>query len=198
MSTRAQIRIIENEGHKDLYCYADGYFDGAGKELTEILKIEHSGMDRFIKKLIEEYGDAYESTDGIHVDIEYYYELDFDKKKFIGYKLKWPPTSEDTRFDDLYPKFNFDKASIDLFPESFDLIEDKSKSNIEEVRFFKKNEIICVKRFENGHEASKPFVAAIRDALQATAVRCAEIEVLKMQDGKPVIEVVKNEKEYKF
>ena len=131
MSTRCQIRLIEDDEHIDLYHHCDGYFDGVGKELADSLQIESSSMSRFLAELLTNY-DSYEVTDALHGDIDYFYSLDFSKQKFIGYKCHFGPWDDDTRFGQLYLTPNF--------TEQIDLL---FKSN-EDIKWLKKNGFVEV------------------------------------------------------
>lgn len=81
MSTRSQIKVIANGKDLMLYHHCDGYPEGVGYCLLKILKKYDNGCraSDLVMKMINK-GD-FEITFGNHCDIEYYYELDFDKKQ---------------------------------------------------------------------------------------------------------------------
>lgn len=93
MSTRSEIRII-SEGQEaiELYHHCDGYFEGVGKELQDVLKKHlkerHDGDNAFlaedvVNELLRD--SSYEVTFVRHWDIEYFNLLDFDKNEFRGW-----------------------------------------------------------------------------------------------------------------
>lgn len=102
MSTRSQIRVIENGKHFDLYHHCDGYFEGVGSELKDALEKNASAFG-LIASLMED--EQYEKTDCLHGDVEFYYELDFDENVFKGYALEFSPWREGAKFSDLHPAF---------------------------------------------------------------------------------------------
>ena len=81
MSTRCQVKVICNGKDLMLYHHCDGYPEGVGYCLLKILKKYGNGCraSDLVMKMINR-GD-FEITFGNHCDIEYYYELDFDKVK---------------------------------------------------------------------------------------------------------------------
>lgn len=81
MSTRCQVEVIANGKSVMLYHHCDGYPEGVGYCLLKILdkSKEKWRSSELVNKMITR-GD-FEITFGNHCDIEYYYELNFDKKK---------------------------------------------------------------------------------------------------------------------
>ena len=81
MSTRCQVRVIANGKNVMLYHHWDGYPEGVGYCLLKILKKAENKRwaDEFVNKMITK--GNFEITFGNHCDIEYYYELDFDKQQ---------------------------------------------------------------------------------------------------------------------
>lgn len=81
MSTRCQVKVIANKKSVMLYHHFDGYPEGVGFCLLKIL--EKSKNNRYASELVNRMitkGD-FEITFENHCDIEYYYELNFDKKQ---------------------------------------------------------------------------------------------------------------------
>ena len=81
MSTRSQVKVICNGKSVMLYHHWDGYPEGVGYCLLKILKkVENKRwVDEYINKMITR--GNFEITFVNHCDIEYYYELDFDKQQ---------------------------------------------------------------------------------------------------------------------
>ena len=129
MSTRCQVRIVENGYPLNLYHHCDGYFSGVGCELQEILKKnkESNGLcsaSYIINDLITHEYSGYEVTFANHGDIEYFYLMDFDKKEFkafrtIGYNM-WAGEGDD-EYDQYQPWYN----QIPRHDKELDLLNDK-------------------------------------------------------------------------
>ena len=111
MSTRCQIDVIDECGNETkIYHHCDGYFSGVGKELKLLLAMQWFSLHsrHFMRELLK--NKEYEITENNHGDIEYYYKLDFEQKKFLGWQVDfWPAykiveesvidlTSNDERF----------------------------------------------------------------------------------------------------
>lgn len=79
MSTRCQVKVIANGKELMLYHHCDGYPEGVGYCLLKILKKYGNGCwaSNLVMKMINR--GNFEITFGNHCDIEYYYELNFDK-----------------------------------------------------------------------------------------------------------------------
>ena len=103
MSTRSQIRIIENGKCTDVYHHCDGYFAGVGSQLKKILQVAENTAQVLAE--MNRYG-GYEMTDGMHGDIDYWYVIDFDRNIYKGYGCEWPPWPEGTDF-----------TRVDVMPE---------------------------------------------------------------------------------
>jgi hypothetical protein len=116
MSTRAQIRIIEDGKHFDLYHHYDGYFECVGQELRAALARSENAWDLLTCLTVDCGG--YESTSALHGDIEYYYEIDFDEHRAEGMACAWPPWPDEAEFSELKLKPNArqcEGARMDLY-----------------------------------------------------------------------------------
>lgn len=106
MSTRCQIRVVDEYCHFDLYHHHDGYPEGVGYDLKEYCSKLPTGQwsswsvrriaNELIKGAIIGYfaGEkrpdmGYEITGGFHADIEYAYLIDCDKKELKCYEVDW-------------------------------------------------------------------------------------------------------------
>lgn len=78
MSTRSQVKVIFKGKEVILYHHCDGYPEGVGFCLLKIMDKFKKTNDRMIINDMVKKGD-FEITFGNHCDIEYYYELNFDK-----------------------------------------------------------------------------------------------------------------------
>ena len=69
MSTRAQIRVIGNDGdndwHADFYRHFDGYPEATGRDLSEALE-EMKTPQKMVDYLLR-HDEDYEETEGLHV-----------------------------------------------------------------------------------------------------------------------------------
>lgn len=85
MSTRSQIKVIKNDKEVMLYHHCDGYPEGVGFCLLKILEMvknkKYLGASSVVNSMITK--GNFEITFGNHLDIEYYYELNFDEEKVI-------------------------------------------------------------------------------------------------------------------
>lgn len=87
MSTRAQIRIIgENGKTVDLYRHGGGGFDAVMEMLRKASCDCDNDINTFATSLVTDGG--CEITFYLHFDIEYFYLLDFSKKRFRGWETK--------------------------------------------------------------------------------------------------------------
>lgn len=79
MSTRCQVEVIANGLSVMLYHHCDGYPEGVGYCLERIIRFKrefYSASD-LINRMVKK--GKFEITFGNHSDIEYFYELNFDK-----------------------------------------------------------------------------------------------------------------------
>lgn len=87
MSTRSQIKVIKNDKEVMLYHHYDGYPEGVGFCLLKVLdkyksqKSEYVNVNPLVSDMVKQ--GSFEITFGNHLDIEYYYELNFDEEKVI-------------------------------------------------------------------------------------------------------------------
>lgn len=76
MSTRCHIVVIEEDNTKHyIYHHSDGYPEGVGAELEEVLEACPSYDWETIMEHILAYDSQYEEDSGIHGDEEYIYEI---------------------------------------------------------------------------------------------------------------------------
>ena len=89
MSTRCNI-IIKEKNQEPIYVYHhfDGYPEGVGSELKEILSTRFNEVltGKNIENFLYNYDTQYEKTDSIHGDIEYLYILTVKDNNTINYK----------------------------------------------------------------------------------------------------------------
>ena len=116
MSTRCQIRILEDGERKDFYNHCDGYYDGVGEELASLIKefkeLKALSFSRFLTKN----ANGYEEAGGLHADIEYYYVLDFDKDEFtMTFTTNYKRKVTVLRFYDLYSEVSRISATDSTF-----------------------------------------------------------------------------------
>ena len=102
MSTRCQVKVICNGQSIMLYHHCDGYPEGVGYCLLKILKlIKDKRRSPFVINDMVKKGD-FEITFFNHADIEYYYEIDFDKQIVSCAEVDcWEKTMEILRIIDL-------------------------------------------------------------------------------------------------
>lgn len=102
MSTRSQVKVIARGKEVMLYHHCDGYPEGVGFCLLKILKKNHNGWreDELVSRMVRK--GNFEITFGKHCDIEYYYELNFDKEQVICMEVNnWGDTMEIIKHIDL-------------------------------------------------------------------------------------------------
>lgn len=97
MSTRSVIRIKEKQYGKtnklDLYHHHDGYIEGVGFDLMRRFydkdKKEMYLYDvmQVANTLIKDINDEYKATPYRHADIEYFYEIDINKKTITAWSV---------------------------------------------------------------------------------------------------------------
>lgn len=116
MSTRTQIRLIENGKHYDLYHHCDGYFEGVGKQLKDALANVGKKGAKAVIRFLKETSDLFEDTNALHGDIEYFYLLDFDRDKYEGIAVDFLPWPKGTDFNSLYisplPAEHYEKMDL--------------------------------------------------------------------------------------
>lgn len=135
MSTRCQIRIIKNGYPLNIYHHCDGYFaGGVGEQLHDALKPyvdpANASLDKDVRsdrtldsvmKLIN-HDFRYEPTFYRHMDIEYFYLLDFDNDVFQGWQTPvckaWEgvPDEDGTWYEQL-PNLREGHGKINLLEE---------------------------------------------------------------------------------
>lgn len=81
MSTRCQIKFVNGKKSVMLYHHCDGYIEGVGFDLVKRVK-KNIYADEMLCKMIREC--HYEVTVGNHLDIEYFYIVDFKKETVKG------------------------------------------------------------------------------------------------------------------
>lgn len=95
MSTRATIKVIsKGENPVWIYHHCDGYPEGVGEELKEILKNISKYVDMYdiANKIIQHqdrFGYQYELTPCQHGDEEYGYLIDTDNRILKCYSIGW-------------------------------------------------------------------------------------------------------------
>lgn len=104
MSTRTVVKIKNGKQCCYLYHHYDGYFEGVGYCLAKI-------MCKYVQRSLEQAADyvikmimagSFELTLYNHVDIEYYYEMDFTKGTVTGWKVdNWDESMKKTNKTDL-------------------------------------------------------------------------------------------------
>ena len=101
MSTRATIRVEDNEGEGLwIYHHCDGYPQGVGEELKELLVKVGKYADiydvaNYLFKYGKKYGD-YELTSDLHGDSEFVYNIDMGSRTLECYA--YPFEEEDLEF----------------------------------------------------------------------------------------------------
>ena len=102
MSTRSQIKVIARGKEVMLYHHSDGYPEGVGYCLLKLLQKNHNGWlaSEIVTNMVR--NGRFEITFGKHSDIEYYYELNFDKEQVLCMEVNnWGKTMEIIRHIDL-------------------------------------------------------------------------------------------------
>lgn len=102
MSTRCQVKVISRGKEVMLYHHCDGYPEGVGYCLLKLLKKNEDGWraSELVTTMIK--NGNFEITFGKHSDIEYYYELNFDKEQVLCMEVNnWGDTMEIIRHIDL-------------------------------------------------------------------------------------------------
>ena len=89
MSTRCQIKIIYLRQDVLLYHHYDGYPEGVGRDLIKRrnqLNIWDGNI--IVNNLVKDIKDEYEISYQVHTDIDYWYEIDCNRKTIRCWKVK--------------------------------------------------------------------------------------------------------------
>lgn len=99
MSTRSEILVKCSFGQCKLYHHHDGYIEGVGFDLFQrFFSTKEEGFNRkygtphiddIVNTLVKDAKDEYEVTVAKHTDIEYFYEIDVDKKTLTGWQAHY-------------------------------------------------------------------------------------------------------------
>lgn len=90
MSTRCQIKIRYCNENILIYHHWDGYPENIVRELIRVLKKVKSwnGVE-FVNKLVKEnFDDGFELAFNVHTDLDYWYEVNCDRKTIRCWKVK--------------------------------------------------------------------------------------------------------------
>lgn len=134
MSTRCQVRIVQNGYPFNLYHHFDGYFSGVGRELQLLLRscldpmkpdqklTDRVDGDMLAKTLINK--DEYIPTFFNHADIEYFYLIDLDNERYVGMvtaeRNPWSREGED-EYDQYKPWYD----QLPKATKTIDLLHDE-------------------------------------------------------------------------
>lgn len=89
MSTRCQIKIRYCNQDILLYHHHDGYPEGVGFDLIKRQKnLKTWNGDIIINSLVKDRNDEYEISYHVHTDLDYWYEIDCDRKTIRIWKVK--------------------------------------------------------------------------------------------------------------
>ena len=89
MSIRCQIKITYLRQDVLLYHHHDGYPEGVGRDLIKRrnqLNIWDGNI--IVNNLVKDIKDAYEISYQVHTDIDYWYEIDCNRKTIRCWKVK--------------------------------------------------------------------------------------------------------------
>ena len=99
MSTRSEILVKCSFGQCKLYHHHDGYIEGVGFDLFQrFFSTKEEGFNRkygtphiddIVNTLVKDAKDEYEVTVAKHTDIEYFYEIDVDKKTLTEWQAHY-------------------------------------------------------------------------------------------------------------
>lgn len=126
MSTRAHIRIQDKDNVLYLYHHCDGYPEGVGEELKEMMdsmaKCKEWTPD-FVHRSITNSDDSYEDApEGQHGDEEYAYLIDCGTRTLTCYKVGWdeeyPWNPRHIQFEETYPYTGIENSGIKNSPYS--------------------------------------------------------------------------------
>lgn len=109
MSTRCNIQLIRGQSIVWLYRHHDGYLHGTGADIAEKVaaawgaetahRDAQGAADHFLRAIFAEQYEAtshcgprpiYELTNDVHGDIEYIYQVCFDRGPQVGYGVRRP------------------------------------------------------------------------------------------------------------
>jgi len=87
MSTRSEVLFKDRRNKIYFYHHSDGYYEGVGKNLVELIKKHESigGEWFFTNELYQALAENdYELNDFFHDDLDYVYVVDMKEKTIIG------------------------------------------------------------------------------------------------------------------
>lgn len=88
MSTRCQIKITYLDKEVMLYHHHDGYPAGVGYDLVQRQKkLNTWNGDTIINTLVKDKNDEYEVACVVHTDLDYWYEIDCNKRTIRCWKV---------------------------------------------------------------------------------------------------------------
>ena len=97
MSTRCQIKVTYLNREVLLYHHHDGYPEGVGFDLIQRQKkLKSWDGNILINKLVKDTTDEYEIAYLIHTDLDYWYEIDCDRRTIRCWKVKGYTMSDHT------------------------------------------------------------------------------------------------------
>lgn len=102
MSTRSNIKLIDQFGEILLYKHHDGYPEGGPGVISFLrnkLEKNSESAEELANELIK--NSEVRVSSGIHGDIEWYYEVDMVKKKIDVFETSWD--SDDREFIGSHP-----------------------------------------------------------------------------------------------
>ena len=89
MSTRSQIKVTYLKQSVLLYHHWDGYPKGVGKDLIRRQKqLKTWNGDILANDLVKDLADEYEIAFQVHTDLDYWYEIDCNRKIIRCWKVK--------------------------------------------------------------------------------------------------------------
>lgn len=89
MSTRCQIKITYLRQEILLYHHYDGYPKGVGRNLIKRRnQLNTWDGNIIVNNLVKDIKDAYEISYQVHTDIDYWYEIDCNRKTIRCWKVK--------------------------------------------------------------------------------------------------------------
>lgn len=90
MNTRCQIKIRYCNRNILIYHHSDGYPENIVRELIRVLKkVKSWNGDEFANKLVKDnFDDGFEIAFNVHTDLDYWYEVNCDRKTIRCWKVK--------------------------------------------------------------------------------------------------------------